>query len=209
MEFINTDFNLFTPVVDFPVAWINEFVLVGFEESQTITKELRVKGILAFSCDLQECSGGCPEWHLQMDIFKALELRVWRGIILHPPCTFTAVSGNRWYASSDKRFEGIELCKKVWFAACNVCDFVALEQPKSVMQRYIGRRSQTIHPWQFGHGEKKETWLWLKGFPILKPSVIVEGRLNKIWYMPGSSGRSKLRSKTYTGIAKAISVQWF
>ena len=76
------------------------------------------------------------------------------------------------------------------------------------MQRYIGKRSQTIHPWQFGHGETKETWLWLKNLPLLKPSEIVEGRENIIWKMPPSKDRQKLRSKTYLGIARAIAEQW-
>jgi hypothetical protein len=183
--------------------------LVGFEESQAITKELRAKGIEAYSCDLQECSGGHPEWHLQMDIFQALKLKKWGGIILHPPCTFTALCGNRWYWNTEKRIEGIELCKNAWNEACKVCDYVALEQPKTIMQKYIGQRTQTIHPWQFGHGETKETWLWLKGFPKLEPTEIVEGRENKIWKMPPSKDRGKLRSKTYPGIARAISEQWF
>ena len=183
--------------------------LVGFEESQTITKELRAKGIEAYSCDLQDCSGGHPEWHLKMDIFQALKLKKWGGIILHPPCTFTALCGNRWYWNSEKRIEGIELCKNAWIEACKVCDNVALEQPKTIMQKYIGQRTQTIHPWQFGHGETKETWLWLKGFQKLEPTEIVDGRENKIWKMPPSKDRGKLRSKTYLGIAKAISEQWF
>jgi hypothetical protein len=184
------------------------FVLVGFEESQAITKELRRKGINAFSCDLQDCSGGYPEYHLKMDIFQAINLRKWNMIILHPPCTYTALCGNRWYYDSPLRAEGIELCKNAWEAACKVCDKVALEQPKTIMQKYLGQKSQVIHPWQFGHGETKETWLWLKGLPPLKPTNIVNGRENKIWKMRPSKDRGKLRSKTYPGIAKAISEQW-
>lgn len=83
-----------------------------------------------------------------------------------------------------------------------------VEQPKTIMQRYLGKRSQTIHTWQFGHGETKETWLWLKNLPELKPTNIVEGRENLIWKMPPSKDRQKLRSKTYPGIAKAIAEQW-
>jgi hypothetical protein len=76
------------------------------------------------------------------------------------------------------------------------------------MQRYIGKRSQTIHPWQFGHGETKETWLWIKGLPLLKPTNIVEGRENRIWKMPPSPNRQELRSKTYPGIAQAFAMQF-
>jgi len=182
--------------------------LVGFEESQATTIELRKLGIEAYSCDTQESSGGHPEWHLQMDIFDAIKLKKWDLIILHPPCTFTALCGNRWYHNSVLRIEGIKLCKDSWDAACAVCDCVALEQPKTIMQRYIGKRSQAIQPWQFGHGETKDTWLWLKGLPLLEPTDIVEGRENKVWKMPPSADRQKLRSKTYPGIAKAFATQW-
>ena len=183
-------------------------ILIGFEESQAVTIELRKLGHEAFSCDLQECSGGYSEWHLKIDIFQAISITKWDAIILHPPCTFTALCGNRWYWNSEKRIQGIELCKNVWIEACRVSKNVALEQPKTIMQRYIGKRTQTIHPWQFGHGETKETWLWLKGFPKLTPTKIVDGRENRIWKMPPSKDRSKQRSKTYPGIAKAMAEQW-
>ena len=184
------------------------YILVGFEESQAIANEFRKLGHEAYSCDLKKCSGGHPEWHLQMDIFEAINSREWDLIILHPPCTFTAVCGNRWYWDSPLRIEGAKLCKDSWDAACKVCDKVALEQPKTIMQRYIGKKSQVIHPWEYGHGETKETWIWLKGLPLLRPTDIVEGRENKIWKMPPSKDRQELRSKTYPGIAKAIALQW-
>lgn len=194
--------------IDYSTCYAQPFVLVGFEESQAITVELRKLGVNAFSCDLQSPSGGFPEYHLQMDIFEAIHSRKWDMIILHPPCTFTALCGNRWYYDSPLRIEGIELCKRAWEEACKVSEFVALEQPKTIMQRYIGKKSQVIHPWQFGHGETKETWLWLKNLPELEPTDIVDGRKNRIWKMPPSKDRQKLRSKTYPGIAKAIAEQW-
>ncbi len=183
-------------------------ILIGFEESQAITIEFRSLGHNAFSCDLQDCSGGHPEWHLKGDIFDAIRLQKWDLIILHPPCTYTALCGNRWYWNNPLRSEGIGLCKNAWEKACEVCEHVALEQPKTIMQRYIGKRNQTIHPWQFGHGETKETWLWLKNLPKLKPTNIVEGRENLIFKMPPSKDRQKLRSKTYPGIASAIAFQY-
>jgi hypothetical protein len=183
-------------------------VLVGFEESQTVCKEFRLRGHEAYSCDLQECSGGHPEWHLQMDIFDAIKLMKWDLIILHPPCTYTAICGNRWYYDSPHRVDGIDLCKRSWDSACNVCDHVMLEQPKTIMQKYIGKRSQTIHPWQFGHGETKETWLWLRGLPRIQPTDIVMGREHRIWKMSPGPDRSKIRSKTYSGIAEAVAEQF-
>ncbi len=182
--------------------------LIGFEESQAVCKALRERGVVAYSCDTLPCSGGHPEWHLQMDIFEAIRLKKWHGIILHPPCTYTALCGNRWYWDSPLRQEGIKLCKDSWDASNEVCDKVALEQPKTIMQRYIGKKSQVIHPWQFGHGETKETWLWLRGLSLLIPTNEVEGRENRIWKMPPSKERGKLRSKTYPGIAKGIAEQW-
>lgn len=183
-------------------------VLIGFEESQIITIEFRKFSIEAYSCDIQKCSGKHPKWHLKMDILNAINLYKWDIIILHPPCTYIALCGNRWYYKSPLRFEGINLCKKSWQLACEVCEHVALEQPKTIMQRYIGKRSQTIHPWQFGHGETKETWLWLKNLPLLEYTNIVNGRENRIWKMPPSKERQKLRSKTYKCIAEAIAIQW-
>ncbi|MDD2284722.1 MAG: hypothetical protein PHU98_06365 [Mariniphaga sp.] len=184
------------------------YILIGFEESQAITTELRKRGFSAFSCDIEDCSGDMPEYHLKMDIFQAIALRKWDMIILHPSCTYTALCGNRWYWNSQDRKDGIQLCKSAWDSACNVCEHVMLEQPKTIMQRYIGKRSQTIQPWQFGHGETKETWFWLKNLPKLEPTNIVEGREPRIWKMPPSKDRQKLRSKTYPGIAKAIACQW-
>ncbi len=183
-------------------------ILIGFEESQAICSEFVSRGFNSFSCDIQPCSGLLPDRHLQMDIMQAIVLKKWDLIILHPPCTYTALCGNRWYYNSPLRKQGIELCLQAWNLACSVCDHVALEQPKTIMQRHLGQKSQVIHPWQFGHGETKETWLWLKNLPPLYPSEIVSGRENRIWKMPPSPDRGKLRSKTYKGIAVAIADQW-
>ena len=183
-------------------------VLIACEESQAVCIEFRKLGHEAYSCDLQECSGGHPEWHLQMDVFEAMKLKIWNLIILHPHCTYTALCGNRWYWNSPLRIGGIEFCKKCWIEACKVCDYVVLEQPKTIMQKYIGKKSQVIQPYEFGHGETKETWLWIKGLPKLEPTDIVDGRDHKIWKMSPGPERSKLRSKTYPGIAKALATQY-
>ena len=183
-------------------------VLIACEESQAVCIEFRKRGHEAYSCDTLLCSGGHPEWHLQMDMFAAINIKIWDIIILHTPCTYTALCGNGCYWNSQKRIDGIDLCKKSWVEACKVCDKVVLEQPKTIMQKYIGKRSQTIHPWQFGHGETKETWLWIKGLPLLAPTNIVEGREQRIWKMPPSQDRGKIRSKTFLGIARAMAEQW-
>lgn len=182
-------------------------VLIGFEESQTSCIAFRKLGHNAYSNDLKPAKKN-KDWHLKMDFFKALKKKKWDLIILHPPCTATAVCGNKWYRNTEERKAGIELCKAAWIEACKVCNHVALEQPKTIMQKYIGKKSQIIQPYQFGHGEQKETWLWLKGLPKLKPTKIVKERAQKMWKMADSKGRQERRSKTYSGIATAWAKQW-
>lgn len=183
-------------------------ILVGCEESQVVATAFRMRGHNAYSCDLKSCSGGHPEYHIQGDVLYAIDLFNWDMAILHPPCTYTALCGNRWYHDSPMRKQGVDFCKTIWDTACEKIERVALEQPKTIMQRYIGQRSQVIHPWQFGHGETKETWLWLQNLPHLIPTNIVAGREGRIWRMPPSQRRSELRSKTYPGIGDAMAEQW-
>jgi hypothetical protein len=191
-------------------------ILIGFEESQEICIQFRELGFNAYSCDTQISSGGHPEWHLKIDIFEAIKLKEWDLIILHPPCTYTALCGNRWYHDSPLRKEGIKLCQDSWEAALKVCERVVLEQPKTIMQNYIGIKSQVIHPYMFGHKEYKETWLWIRGLPGLVETnnvlrwMLADDRKNyeKVFRMPPGKDRSKLRSKTYRGIAMAMATQW-
>jgi hypothetical protein len=188
-------------------------ILVGCEESQEVTKALREMGHNAKSCDIVECSGGMPEHHYQMDIFKALDLKKWDIVILHPPCTKIAVSGNRWYGVGQprhsERIEAVKWTQKLWDKATSVCKCVGLENPVGVLNA-LGNfpKPNYIQPWQFGHGETKKTGFWLYGLEALKPTNIVEGREQRIWKMAPSEDRGKLRSKTYPGIAKAIAEQW-
>jgi hypothetical protein len=183
-------------------------VLIGCEESQIECRAFRAIGHEAYSCDLLPCSGSHPEWHLPMDVRTAILLHSWDIIILHPPCTYTALCGNRWYSNSRKRLFGALFTKSVFELAKSVCNHVALEQPATIMQRYIGKKSQIIQPWEYGHGETKSIWLWLSGLPLLRPTNIVAGRNHRIWLMSPSPDRSKLRSKSYPGIAKAMANQW-
>lgn len=188
-------------------------ILIGCEESQIICKAFRDLGHEAYSNDIIECSGGHPEWHLQMDVFEALKLKKWDLVILHPPCTALAVSGNAHYGTGKPkhhlRLHALSWTQNLWFEAIKVCDHVALENPVGVLNT-MGNfpKPQYIQPWQFGHGETKKTGLWLHGLPKLVPTDIVDGREQKIWKMGPSDDRAKLRSKTYPGIAKAIANQW-
>ena len=190
-------------------------VLIGCEESQEMCIAFRRQGCNAFSCDLKPCSGGHPEWHLQDDVFKVMQLRKWDLIILHPPCTYTAVCGNRWYWNSPLREKGALFCKRCWDEARSVCEQVVLEQPRTTMQRWIGKKTQVIHPWQHGHPETKETWLWSTGVPLISVTNDVYDEMmklpkkerHKIWYASPGEKRGEIRSKTFPGIANAFAVQ--
>lgn len=182
-------------------------VLVACEESQAVAKEFRAVGHEAFSCDLEPCSGGHPEWHIQADVTSILKLS-WDLIIAHPPCTDLAVSGARHFEQKRKdgrQQKAIEFF--MMFANCK-CPRIAIENPISIMSSLYRKPDQIIQPWMFGHGETKATCLWLKGLPKLTPTELVPGREQRIWRMPPSKERAKLRSKTYEGIAKAMANQW-
>ncbi len=203
-------------------------ILVACEESQAITKEFRKLGHEAFSCDLQDCSGGHPEWHIKGDCLPIIYFHKWDLIIAHPPCTYLCITGNRWFNAErygDKarqrmrdREEAIHFFMEIIKAPC---DHIAVENPIGVMSTVFQKPTQIIHPWQFGDPYEKPTCLWLKGLPPLKPTNIVSkgeyitfpsGRKMPKWYKEIGDlpirERGKLRSKTFPGIAKAIAEQW-
>jgi len=198
---------------------MKKYILVACEESQAVTIELRKLGFEAFSCDLEPCSGGYPDWHLQMDVFEALKLRTWDMLIAFPPCTYLTVSANKWYKDQPQPKSGVlvgearrqarEEAAKFFMDLYNAdVKYIAIENPIGIMSTRFRKPDQIIQPWQFGHGETKATCLWLKNLPVLTPTKIVDGREGKIWKMPPSKERTKLRSKTYSGIAKAMAEQW-
>lgn len=189
-------------------------ILVGCEESQAITIQLRKLGFEAYSNDLQPCSGNHPEWHIQEDVMKVIPTRQWSHIILHPDCTAMAVSGNRWYGNgtpgNGERLKAVKWTVDLWNLAKKHSPKVALENPNSVIfpiLRRLGAVVQYIDPYQFGHGEQKKTGLALHNLPELEPTDEVDGREQRIWKMPPGPDRKKLRSKTYPGIAKAMAIQ--
>lgn len=190
-------------------------VLVACEESQEVCKAFRALGHEAYSCDIQPCSGGHPEWHIQGDVLPLLKKK-WDLIIAHPPCTDLAVSGARWF--EEKRRDGRQQKSIDFFMAfanCE-CERVAIENPVSIMSSVWRKPDQTIQPWMFGHPEKKATCLWLKGLPLLKATndvrdymmTLPKSQQERLHYLPPSPDRAKLRSKTFPGIAKAMASQW-
>ena len=182
-------------------------ILVACEESQAVTKELRKLGHQAFSCDILSCSGGHPEWHIQGDVIKELD-KNWDMIIAFPPCTHLASSGARWFKEKQKdgrQQNAVDFFMRIVNANATK---IAIENPIGIMSSKYRKPDQIIQPWQFGHGETKATCLWLKGLPKLTATELVEGREQRIWRLPPSKDRAKLRSKTFPGIAKAMATQW-
>lgn len=193
-------------------------VLVACEESQAVTIEMRKLGHEAYSCDIQECSGGHPEWHLQCDALELLKMK-WDMIIAFPPCTHLCVTGSRWFTEGRKPIELQYEARDFFMRFANAnCEKIAIENPVGKMSTYFRKPDQIINPWQFGHTTNKKTCLWLKGLPLLRPTQIIpkEKRTNEIWKSQfngksiswSSEECKKLRSKTFPGIARAMAEQW-
>jgi hypothetical protein len=196
-------------------------VLVACEFSGIVRSAFATRGHVAWSCDLLPTER--PGQHILGDILDELDLQASRYdlLIAHPPCTYLCNSGVRWLAPGGK------LDMKRHRLMLNACDFfaalyhaqiprVCVENP--IMHRYardylqsawkVPTHSQTIQPWQYGHGEIKRTCLWLRGLPPLKPTNIVAGRQPRVHHASPGPDRWKERSRTLTGIAEAFATQW-
>ena len=195
-------------------------MLVACEESQRVTTALRKNGIEAYSCDLKPTSGNHPEWHIRAHLEDIIgEGSEWAGIIAFPDCTYLTVSANKWYKDQPLRKSGVLVGKDrrdareyaiafFMMIANRNCPNITIENPIGIMSTVYRKPDQIIQPWMFGHGETKATCLWLKGFPLLKPTNIVEGREQRLHYLPPSKNRAELRSKTFQGIADALGYQY-
>lgn len=181
-------------------------ILVACEYSGTVKQAFRDLGFNAWSCDLLPSE--IPGYHVQGDVLKHLKNNpgYYHAMISFPPCTHLAVSGARWF--KDKKKEQEEALLFVGHLLSADIKYIALENPISIISTRIRKPDQIIQPWQFGHGETKSTCLWLKNLPKLEPTDVVEGREQKIWKMPPGPERWKERSRTYKGIASAMSWQW-
>lgn len=195
-------------------------ILVGCEFSQIVTKAFRARNREAYSCDLLDCEGGHPEWHIKGDVLEILEQN-WDLAIFHPPCTYLCSSGIHWNNRGrgwENTYKSIEFVKALMNAPINK---IALENPIGVLSTHIRKPDQIIHPWQFGHDAAKSTTLYLKNLPKLIPTNIIEPKIingKKRWAnqcinggqnnLPPSKDRWKLRSLTYAGIAEAFAQQW-
>lgn len=207
-------------------------ILIACEESQAVCKEMRRLGHECYSCDIIECSGGYPEWHIMQDVipllngncsFKTMDGTEhtidgkWDMIIAHPPCTYLSNAGARFLypkgiLNEDRLRKGI-MAKDFFMAFYYAnCEKVAIENPVPSSVYMMPKYTQAIQPYQFGHPFKKKTCLWLKGLSNLTPTNIVETpQSTKIagnWFNKGGKDRQRNRAKTFPGIAKAMAEQW-
>lgn len=199
-------------------------ILVACEESQSVTNELRRLGHEAYSCDIESCSGGHPEWHLQVDALELLKIQ-WDMIIAFPPCTYLSNAGAcRLYPRKgqldQERYKKGLAAKEFFLHFLNAdCPKIAVENPVSSTVFRMPPHSQEIQPWQFGHRYTKKTRLWLRGLPPLVPTDIVTpigpyvpagtGRKDRSKYGAAKRGEdAKNRAKTFPGIAHAMAEQW-
>lgn len=177
-------------------------VLVACEESQRVCIEFRKRGFTAFSCDIQPCSGGHPEWHIQGDVIPVINgdckfttedgtfysiKGKWDLIIAHPPCTYFALSGNgwfnieRWGDKAIERYKEREKALEFFLKIANAdCEHIAIENPKGTISQLYRMYDQCIQPYEHGHPERKSTCLWLKNLPKIKPTNIVEPKLTTL-----------------------------
>lgn len=207
-------------------------LLVACEESQRVTAAFRAKGWEAYSCDLQECSGGHPEWHILGDCLPLLNGNCefvtmdgashtvdgrWDMILAFPPCTKTSNAGARhlWKGGKlniPRYYDG--LCGKALFMAilATDCDRIAVENPVPSSVFQFPAPSQIIQPYYFGDPRQKKTLLWLKGLPLLEATNVVEPETDchsaGTWFMKGGKDRQKNRAKISFAIADAMAEQW-
>ena len=197
-----------------------------------VCTKFREKGHNAFSCDIIDCSGGHPEWHIKQDVIPLLNGNCefetvdgkkhkidgkWDLIIAHPPCTYLSNAGARFLypkgvLNEDRLNLGLA-AKEFFMQIYNAdCDKICVENP--IPSRVFGlpKYSQTVQPYEHGHPFKKKTCFWLKNLPLLQPTDIVDVREStKIagnWFNKGGKDRQKNRAKTFSGIATAMAEQW-
>ena len=212
-------------------------ILVACEESQTVCKTFRDFGYEAYSCDLKDPTGGFPEWHIKGDALEEAYSGKYDLMIAHPPCTFLAVSGNKWlYHPDDKHLPSdqrrphpkfpnrrgdMEEAAKFFVDLYNApVERVCIENPVSRISSFFRPADQYIQPYQFGEDAEKKTGLWLKNLPKLGSTNIIEptyvttksGKRYSTWWWETckyrGGERQTLRSKTFQGIADAIVTQW-
>jgi hypothetical protein len=200
-------------------------ILIACEESQEVCKAFRKLGFEAYSCDIQECSGGHPEWHIKGDAIKEAYSGKYDMMIAHPPCTFMSKAGARWmYPTagnlSQERFEKSQEAKNFFMKMLNApIEYIAVENPTPLKVVGLPKHSQAIQPYEYGHPYSKRTLLWLRNLQPLEPTETVNnytpylpsntgGKKRGQSYSRGTSKNAKESSKTFKGVAEAMANQW-
>lgn len=207
-------------------------VLIACEESQRVCEAFRRRGFEAYSCDIQEQSGGHPEWHIKGDVLPLINGNCnfatcdkkqhyiagkWDLLIAHPPCTYISNAGARFLYPGGKLNEerlkkGIKATHFFLRFLYADCDKIAIENPVPSSVYCLPKYTQIIQPWMFGHPLQKKTCLWLKGLePLIATNVVAQHESTKIagnWFNTGGENRQKNRAKTFLGIAEAMALQW-
>jgi|TARA_R110002110_G_scaffold111789_1_gene278258 hypothetical protein len=200
-------------------------VLVACEESQAVALEFRKLGHEAYSCDLQECSGGYPEWHIRGDALVEAYSGKYDLMVAHPPCIFMSKAGARWmYPTAgnlcQSRFNKSQEARAFFMKLLNApIEMIAVENPTPLKVVGLPPHTQAIQPYEHGHPYSKRTLLWLKNLPLLQPTNIVDeyttylpsntgGKKRGQSYSRGISKNSKESSKTFKGVAQAMAEQW-
>lgn len=195
-------------------------ILVACEESQTVCKAFRERGHRAFSCDIQESSGGHPEWHIKGDCLPLIngdcefitedgkyhqQIGMWDLLIAHPPCTYMSKAGARWMyltagVLNEKRYIQALEAKEFFFKFINAkCEHIAVENPLPLKIIDLPKPSCIIQPYEFGEPFSKKTLLWLKNLPPLVPTCVLK---EYVPYLPSNTGGAKRGQKHTKGIAK-------
>ena len=189
-------------------------LLVACEYSGIVREAFASKGHNAWSCDLLPTDQPSDK-HIQGDVLEIIN-NDWNLIIAHPPCTHLSVSGAaRWAekVADGRQQAAIKFVEDIWNANC---PFIAIENPVGALssRSKLGKATQYIQPYEFGHAEQKKTGLWLKGLPKLIPTDVIDvsnlpdNQRQRLHYLPPSKDRWKIRSTTFQGIADAMADQW-
>ncbi len=198
-------------------------VLIACEESQTVCKAFRANGHEAYSCDILDCSGGRPEWHIKGDVLQQLD-KDWDLVIAHPPCTYLTVTGNRWFNiekygdKARQRHRDRKEAVNFFMAFTQLECPYAIENPVGIMSTNWRKPDQKVHPYHFGDPFEKTTCWWLSDLPLLKYTNVVKppprqqikgGKSMPEWYSNApKKDRARIRSKTFEGMAQAMADQW-
>lgn len=180
-------------------------VLVACEYSQVITFAFRAAGASAWSCDLEPCTGGHPEWHFQCDVTQLLSQK-WDLVIAHPPCTYLAKSGCWCLKRDDSRWAKVRAARDFFLLFTQLSCPTCIENPVPFRAAGLPKCTQLVCPSQFGHNFTKKTCLWLYGLPPLLP---MRGyTVNAEQWVKHCSGTGKRRARFWEGIAEAMAAQW-